>query len=890
MIFFDSSSYARPEDVLSRLTQTSLEQSVPLTLSQARIDSSVARALEETTDLSTLMSILSGTFASRFARAGILALGAGASAGVAGGIQVLAVAGSIGAEAVAFEGASRVFQAGGIYGHAPLSSHSSRLWRWEGEGGLRQGLFSSAITFTAFRGAAWLAHGQNVVFQHFIQSGTLVVGHHLAGRLGIVPAPEGSLTEQFFEAERTNLQLSAMMSAFHTALPGIHALERSLDLSLKGPPGFRFEERTRSFFPEAELQPAGWDQFLAMAESSRKRPRRSRGEEAGTGDERSKADLAVETRALRPSPSESPIRVSRVDGKIRVVVGEASVDDVVRFVSENLNRFTEKGNVQVLIPENYPQRIMEWGYRYAEGNRAEWGKRVSEWLRMHEKITQGAGLEAGDLRRLRAQKRKLQNQQDDFERSRISLRAAVNAGVDQNGQATGKQEPFRRVFHDLVYSVEFLTMANMCLDGLIRREPLFPFQVAYLSAPGADFSASGALRDGLARATADVPEMFRTVGDGWYRTSLDELKFLQGRSATKLVGNILANLLTNAWRYGSDGPPKIRLEVEQREEGSVQVTVADEGVGILPEHFLLIGKAGFQEARKEVEGSQGYGLSSVIENLRFLQWGPLWLRSRPGEGTQFRFEIPAFAFRGTKPDRGAGKGPSAPETSLESNLREGFVVPVASLDLAIRQMLRALPGGPPTLATDYGALASGELRYRRTEVLHRLLSGGRNPEGLESIDNGPGSLVHVAVTLARLGGRVKIKEPDAVSGTLHQLIMQETVPASIRERIQYVSLKDLDAESPADIVYWTNPDPYFIRRPLGMGEGEYFGRDVKKGGFLVIQTDFHGGEERLSLPRLDPGLWERIFDEALPNRLGMTNEVLPTAQADDLHLQVYRRR
>jgi hypothetical protein len=51
--------------------------------------------------------------------------------------------------------------------------------------------------------------------------------------LGLVPRPEGSLAEQFLEAERTNLSMGAGAALLHSAFPRMGALERSLDLNLQ---------------------------------------------------------------------------------------------------------------------------------------------------------------------------------------------------------------------------------------------------------------------------------------------------------------------------------------------------------------------------------------------------------------------------------------------------------------------------------------------------------------------------------------------------------------------------------------------------------------------------------------------------------------------------------
>src|SRR4030095_1642777 len=119
------------------------------------------------------------------------------------------------------------------HGGAPTNHGESNLWRWSGNGGLRQGILQSLITFGALKSAGRLAQGENLVAQHVYQDSAMVLGHQASGVLGITPSPTGTFAEQFLHAEATNLQIGAGMAMAHGFAPGIHGLERGLDLSLK---------------------------------------------------------------------------------------------------------------------------------------------------------------------------------------------------------------------------------------------------------------------------------------------------------------------------------------------------------------------------------------------------------------------------------------------------------------------------------------------------------------------------------------------------------------------------------------------------------------------------------------------------------------------------------
>src|SRR5262249_52453032 len=105
--------------------------------------------------------------------------------------------------------------------------------RWEGQGGIRQGLLSSLVTFGTLKTAARLAQGENIVVQHLLQDTGMVLGHQVSASFGITERPQGTFAEQFLHAEVTNLQLSAGMSLAHGVAPGVQGIERGLDLSLR---------------------------------------------------------------------------------------------------------------------------------------------------------------------------------------------------------------------------------------------------------------------------------------------------------------------------------------------------------------------------------------------------------------------------------------------------------------------------------------------------------------------------------------------------------------------------------------------------------------------------------------------------------------------------------
>jgi hypothetical protein len=242
-----------------------------------------------------------------------------------------------------------------------------------------------------------------------------------------------------------------------------------------------------------------------------------------------------------------------------------------------------------------------------------------------------------------------------------------------------------------------------------------------------------------------------------------------------------------------------------------------------------------------------------------------------------------------------------PPTAWEENCRTWVGGDASAMNKAIERLLEEIPSGPPfpfsleegknKRVKTYELMGQGRLRYRRLEGLHHLLSEGRDLREILAVENGPGSIPDVAIALAQMGSSVFIKEPGRHNLPRHQRFVRKAASPEIRQRILYISPSSTHEITPADIVYWTNPDPYGLNKPKGVSLEIYLGRDVKPGGYLVLQTDHHPGvRDHYRRLNFDPKEWETLYNAPLPNLENRTNYVLPTAQEKDLHLQIYRRR
>jgi signal transduction histidine kinase len=101
---------------------------------------------------------------------------------------------------------------------------------------------------------------------------------------------------------------------------------------------------------------------------------------------------------------------------------------------------------------------------------------------------------------------------------------------------------------------------------------------------------------------------------------------------------VFENLLTNALKYGCEGPVK-RIEVGgTSENGELRYFVRDHGPGIAREHHQKIFGL-FQRLHTDNRGT-GVGLA-IVARVMQVYGGRCWVESEPGNGATFWFALPA---------------------------------------------------------------------------------------------------------------------------------------------------------------------------------------------------------------------------------------------------------
>jgi two-component system phosphate regulon sensor histidine kinase PhoR len=103
---------------------------------------------------------------------------------------------------------------------------------------------------------------------------------------------------------------------------------------------------------------------------------------------------------------------------------------------------------------------------------------------------------------------------------------------------------------------------------------------------------------------------------------------------------VFVNLLDNALKYTQSGG---KISINARTTGErVEITVADNGIGIPKEHLSRIFERFYRvdPARSRELGGTGLGLA-IVKHVVQLHGGVIDVSSKPGHGTAFSFTLPA---------------------------------------------------------------------------------------------------------------------------------------------------------------------------------------------------------------------------------------------------------
>ena len=208
---------------------------------------------------------------------------------------------------------------------------------------------------------------------------------------------------------------------------------------------------------------------------------------------------------------------------------------------------------------------------------------------------------------------------------------------------------------------------------------------------------------------------------------------------------VLINLLGNAVKFSSEG--QVVLRVEAQGDDTFSFEVSDTGPGIAPKQQAVIFEPFHQEAEGIRQGGTGLGLAIARRQVE-LMGGQLTLKSTPGEGARFTFNLtlPPGKIRQAEVEER--------DWSRVQRLADGFSVyalvvdDVATNRDILSQMLAGI--GAEVDTAESGPQALEQVRRRRPDI---IFMDFRMPgmDGVEThqrlvAEHGPDAMVIVAVT------------------------------------------------------------------------------------------------------------------------------------------------
>lgn len=251
------------------------------------------------------------------------------------------------------------------------------------------------------------------------------------------------------------------------------------------------------------------------------------------------------------------------------------------------------------------------------------------------------------------------------------------------------------------------------------------------------------------------------------------------RSDPLLLERIFLNLIANALRYTDNG----RVLIGCRRRGdSVEVIVADTGIGIDPVHLPNLFQEFYRAApgRRGMESGHGLGLA-IVRRLAILLGHRVSIESQPGRGTVVRVLAPR-----AEPQETA----IAPEAPIVESLH-GICVMVVDDEMLVRDAIRGLlvQWGCEVITAAHGDEAVELARRRCPDAVLcdlNLADGESGVDVVSRVKQECGS----GVACAFITGESANERIAEARATGHPIAIKPTTPGKLRALLEHLVRPD----------------------------------------------------------------------------------------------------
>ncbi len=174
-------------------------------------------------------------------------------------------------------------------------------------------------------------------------------------------------------------------------------------------------------------------------------------------------------------------------------------------------------------------------------------------------------------------------------------------------------------------------IAELVVDGVRRMSTLLDHLLASASYGFKDSPKRVELKQAAQQAMQNLRQDLAANGA---TIIIESLPAVQGSEADLI--RVFQNLLSNAMKYRSAAPVKIRITAESYGPDWI-IKVHDNGIGIAPEHHQRVFGLFARLHTHEIPGA-GIGLA-VCKKIVEARGGAIWVESAPGAGSTFCFTI-----------------------------------------------------------------------------------------------------------------------------------------------------------------------------------------------------------------------------------------------------------